>query len=178
VKIKDILHFEWHRKKALELIDCNLDELPTDIPEVVYEGFNCSRNKLKSLKGCPRTIKNGVFACSYNQLESLEGCPESIIAGPGMKTGAFILSNNFASLHNIHKHLKRIDGYISLNNNPITSCILGLMLIENLEGIGFTKDIPDPEPFNIVGNGLRLGKDILDVQEELIFKGYKEYARL
>ena len=42
----------------------------------VDSDFNCSHNRLISLKGCPKEIRN--FNCSYNQLTSLEGSSEHV----------------------------------------------------------------------------------------------------
>jgi hypothetical protein len=40
--------------------------------------FNCSTNKLSSLKGCPNEV-GGSFTCSYNrELTTLEYCPEIV----------------------------------------------------------------------------------------------------
>jgi hypothetical protein len=54
----------------------------TEIPEwlkdvEISEYFNCSDNKLTTLKNCPQKI-GGSFICYYNILTSLEGCPENI----------------------------------------------------------------------------------------------------
>jgi hypothetical protein len=53
-------------------------EIPAWLSNVEIIGyFNCSWNKLTSLKNCPQKIGGG-FYCSDNQLTSLEGCPENI----------------------------------------------------------------------------------------------------
>jgi hypothetical protein len=53
-------------------------EIPAWLKNVEIEGFfDCSFNKLTSLKNCPRNIE-GYFTCSDNELTSLEGCPENI----------------------------------------------------------------------------------------------------
>ena len=43
----------------------------------VYGWFNCSYNKLTSLKGCPEMV-DGHFWCNNNELKSLKGCPKII----------------------------------------------------------------------------------------------------
>ncbi len=40
-------------------------------------GFNCSGNKLTSLKGCPKEVIE-FFNCQDNELISLEGCPKEV----------------------------------------------------------------------------------------------------
>ena len=39
--------------------------------------LDCSNNKLKNLKGCPKNLTR--LNCSYNELTSLKGCPQSVI---------------------------------------------------------------------------------------------------
>ena len=40
--------------------------------------FNCSHNKLTSLKGCPEEVY-GYFNCSFNHITRLDKCPEKIV---------------------------------------------------------------------------------------------------
>jgi hypothetical protein len=55
-----------------------LDELPEFLRDIKIHGhFNCSNNRLKSLKNCPSYI-SGDFYCSHNKLKDLEGCPKHI----------------------------------------------------------------------------------------------------
>ena len=44
---------------------------------VVKGNFDCSRNKLISLEGCPDKV-GGNFYCDNNELTSLKGCPTEI----------------------------------------------------------------------------------------------------
>jgi len=48
--------------------------------------FNCSRNKLISLEGCPISV-SGNFSCDSNKLTTLEGCPQNV-------GGHFFCGNN------------------------------------------------------------------------------------
>ena len=64
----------------------NLKELPNLNINKVNGSFNCSNNKLTSLKGCPKII-NDDFECGGNQLTSLKGCPKEV-------NGDFICWNN------------------------------------------------------------------------------------
>jgi len=52
----------------------NLSIIPIQF-NIVKGDFDCSYNKLKSLKGCPKKVGGG-FYCEYNKLTSLKGCPE------------------------------------------------------------------------------------------------------
>lgn len=63
----------------LVLDHLNLTELP-DLSDIIVNGnFNCSGNKLKSLKGSPKSIGRR-FICYLNgsKLRSLEGGPDYI----------------------------------------------------------------------------------------------------
>lgn len=61
----------------LDLRDKGMTELP-DLSKVIVKGdFNCSKNRLKSLKGSPQTVA-GNFSCIKNKLTSLEGVPQKI----------------------------------------------------------------------------------------------------
>jgi hypothetical protein len=53
-------------------------EIPTWLKNVEITGyFDCSENKLITLKNCPQKIGRN-FYCSANLLTSLDGCPENI----------------------------------------------------------------------------------------------------
>lgn len=89
-KIKDFGHIE--NVKNLNLYNCGLKSL---IPiskafgkeEYTLVGsFECSHNKLTSLKGAPQGVGK-YFSCSYNELTTLEGAPRFI-------GGNFDCSNN------------------------------------------------------------------------------------
>ena len=53
-----------------------MDVLPFNF-KAVYGFFDCSKNKLTSLKGAPEFIA-GTFACDYNELETLEWAPSRV----------------------------------------------------------------------------------------------------
>jgi hypothetical protein len=69
----------------VDLYDFDLNELPLVFNKVTGY-FNCGRNRLTSLKGCPRWVGNG-FYCNRNQLTSLEFSPYYV-------GGYFSCSNN------------------------------------------------------------------------------------
>jgi hypothetical protein len=60
----------------VDLYNKNLTKIPFKFRKVTGN-FNCSRNQLKSLNGCPSSVSGG-FYCHYNQLTSLNGCPSSV----------------------------------------------------------------------------------------------------
>ena len=53
---------------------------------IVSGSFSCSRNKLKTLEGSPKSVGGGFF-CNHNKLTSLEGSPKSVV-------GSFKCHNN------------------------------------------------------------------------------------
>jgi len=59
--------------------DCSNNKLTTlkNCPQKIGVHFRCSNNQLTSLEGCPENI-GGDFCCHNNQLTSLQGCPENI----------------------------------------------------------------------------------------------------
>ena len=54
----------------------SLTEIPYNIVEVTGQVW-LDRNKLTSLKGCPKIVGSS-FLCSHNKLTTLEGCPEEV----------------------------------------------------------------------------------------------------
>ena len=97
-------------------------------PEEFKGTFHCDRKGLTSLKGAPSSVSGG-FTCNGNHLTSFEGAPSFI------KKWLICEDNNFTSLHNIHKHIKHLDGYAGFEENPIRSHVLGVLLIDGLERI-------------------------------------------
>ena len=65
-------------KGNVDLTYKNLDSFPTYIQFNFVDGiFDCSENKLISLRGCPRIV-TGNFLCFNNKLDSLNNCPEEV----------------------------------------------------------------------------------------------------
>jgi len=134
--------------------------------------FNCSNNNLTSLEGAPSSV-SGYFDCSHNKLTSLEGAPSSV-SGIG---GDFDCSrNNLTSLHDIHKIVKKINGSVWAENNPIASCVLGVLLIE-----GCRRLVIDNHKVEDVVNkylpNTRGFSTVIECQSELLDAGFDEYAK-
>ena len=56
----------------------NITKIPQFFKNIEINGFfDCSHNKLTSLRGCPEIV-HGNFSCSDNNLTSLEGCPKEV----------------------------------------------------------------------------------------------------
>ena len=62
--------------KVQHLDKLNLTELPIKFGHV-SGNFDCSNNKLTSLKNCPKKIGN-TFLCAFNDVRSLKYCPQEI----------------------------------------------------------------------------------------------------
>ncbi len=101
----------------VDLYDKNLTELPLTFNKV-SGSFNCSWNRLTSLKGGPRWV-GGYFYCSHNQLTSLEFSPD-YVGGDFYCTGNKLIDNYCETeiMGNFYTSLKQ-DGLIKSNNRTI-----------------------------------------------------------
>ena len=131
--------------------------------------FSCSHTKITSLEFAPQYV-GGYFSCFGTKITTLEFAPQYV-------GGSFGCSDTkITSLKGIGKnYLKEINSNMFLNGcNELKSSMLGLMLVKELPRIYFdNKEVQD-----IFNRHLKGDKDILDCQEELITKGFKEYAKL
>jgi hypothetical protein len=82
-----------------------LKKLPLTFNEVSWD-FNCGKNNLTTLEGCPKKV-GGSFYCNYNNLTSLEHSPE--IVEHYWCSGNYILTS-FEGLENTH-----IDGVLDVD---------------------------------------------------------------
>jgi Leucine-rich repeat (LRR) protein len=144
--------------------DNNILETLEGAPEIINRYFMCFHNNITTLKGAPKFVKTH-FLCGFNNLTSLEGCPETSIR-------ANFDNNKITDLHDIHRHMRQCKE-LRLLHNPITSHVLGLLKIENLERVY----LDNTDVASIINKYLPLG-DIFACQAELIEAGYEEYAKL
>ena len=91
----------------LRLLD--LTELPDMSKCIVINDFDCSENKLTSLKGCPVNI-NGDFVCTENNLISLKGSPKSV-------RGNFYCDNN--ELVSLEGGPQKVGGSFNCSSNNL-----------------------------------------------------------
>ncbi len=137
---------------------------------IKYEGgdFNCSDTRLTSLKGAPSHV-DGYFYCSDNRLVSLVGAPSHV-------DGSFSCSvNKLTSLKDVHKHITEINGKFYAVGNPITSHVLGLLLIRGVTRVY----LDDKQVEEILNRHFGTGRaGMLMAQEELIEAGLEEFAQL
>ena len=100
------------------LINKGLTELPLIFNRVTGE-FDCSRNRLTSLKGSPRWVGR-YFDCGNNRLASLEFSPDYV--GDGFYCGWNQLTDNYSDTEiggDFYTSLEQ-DGLI-INNNRVTN---------------------------------------------------------
>ena len=150
--------------------DCSFNRLTSleGAPSRVGGSFNCSYNELTSLEGVPRHIDVG-FDCSANELTSLEGAPSHV-------GGHFYCSyNRLTSLKDVHKHITEIRGKFYAIGNPISSHVLGLLLIKGVTEVRLKNKQVEEILNRHLGKG-RVG--MLMAQEELIEAGLEEFAQL
>ena len=92
------------------------------------------------------------------------------------------------SLHNIHKVVKECQ-LITINHCPVSSSIVGLMLIKNLQKVefGVTDEMVNSHPVDgayydletIIRKNLEKNpRDAFEFQDDLIDAGWEEYAKL
>ena len=165
----------------------NLENGPTSVTGsyIVYQ------NLLTSLKGCPDNIY-GRFDISDNpKLTSLKDGPTHVsriydagrcgltaIDCHDIETERFIAyHNNITSLKDIHKCIISLKGHLYVSNNPLTSHVLGVLLIDGCTGI----DMDNKEVQEIVNEYLpnKEGrKGLLKCKGELVDAGFEEFAQL
>jgi hypothetical protein len=89
----------------------DITELPNLSDVIVKGNFTCPKNRLTSLKGCPREVE-GDFWCDRNQLTSLEGCPQKV-------GGNFLCNGN--NLTSLAHAPPEIGGYFFCEKNKLES---------------------------------------------------------
>ena len=126
-------------------------------------------NSILSVMGKQPEHIDGHFSCSDKKITSLEGAPSSI------GDSFYAYNNNLTSLHNIHKQIKHIGGFANFRyNNPITSHVLGLLLIDGLTDVF----LENKKVQNILNKHLKGDRDVFACQEELIEAGFEDFAQL
>jgi len=150
--------------------NCSFNRLTSleGAPSHVGGHFYCNDNELTSLEGAPSHV-GGNFNCSYSELPSLEGAPSHV-------GGNFNCSySELPSLKDVHKHIAEIKGVLCAIENPISSHVLGLLLIK-----GVTKvRLDNGQVEEILNRHLGKGRaGMLMAQEELIEAGLEEFAQL
>ena len=145
---------------------------PTDI----RGSYICRDNELTSLEFGPIKVL-GIFSCSDNKLTSLEHCPSEV-------GGSFrCVRNELTSLKDIHKQLTKMNGKFVCYDNPITSHILGVLLINGCSALQI--DDRGAEPYYSVEKIINKylpnkegRKGLLKCKGELVDAGFDTFAQL
>ena len=184
-----------------EIVDTNgmrFTDLKIDGKSVLLRGrrrdtwtgdFQCSFSNLVSLEGAPISV-SGIFSCSNNRLTSLEGAPTKVgkmfscshngltdLVHAPMLVGAYFnaAGNNIASLEGIHRQIKCVRGKFYAADNPITSRVLGLLLIEGVTLVELDNGLVT----HTLNKHLTSGRSgLIPCQNELLDAGLEEYAKL
>jgi hypothetical protein len=94
---------------GVRLLGRGLKEIPLKFGNVAGN-FDCDKNQLTSLEGCPHTV-GGIFDCSRNKLVNLDGCPKEV-------GGDFRCEDNQLTSF---EGTKSIGGYFNCYKNPLYS---------------------------------------------------------
>lgn len=150
----------------------NIDLSGTDVND--FKIINAT--SLTTLKGCPRSCE--IFEIrNCRNITTLEFAP--MIA----RDSVYISEcPKITSLSGIGKrYFKQIKGYI-YNNGLITSSMLGLLLVKDLELIMTFSHSNRLKAYTeaaiIINNHLQEDRDIMEAREELVQAGLKDYAKL
>ena len=171
MKLNEIKKINESTEKNLLGLVIDGKEITKDTPNEVWIGdFSCYNNELKSLEYCPKEVHSD-FNCSVNDLKTLEFCPVEV-------HGDFRCRNNqLKSLKGIHKQIHEMNGEINAYHNPITSHVIGILLVK-----GCTKIYLDNSGvMNILNKYLPNTSDmmsVLECQSELLDVGFEEFAEL
>jgi len=156
-------------------------------PREVYRSFWCHNNLLTSLVGGPEIVGFD-YRCHDNGITSLEGCPKSC-------QDLRLDNNMITSLSGIHRRLEKCTA-IGLAGVPVTSDILGLLLIDGLSNIDVTGSgvfgsmrhvrrfhvrRETAIAFNLIKRYLPNTKGrsaVIEFQNELLDNGLEEFAKL
>ena len=173
-----LINLDHGPRKLTGTYECSHNKLTSlrGAPRRAPRFFSCENNNLRNLMGSPNSVHFN-FNCNSNQLTSLKGAPNKI---GGNFNCAF---NKLTSLRGIHKYFKGgwIKGRLDLSQNPITSHVLGVMLIPELKGVDYwsaTLNVEHEKVAEILNYHLQNDRDVIQCQQDLIDAGLKAYAQL
>ena len=109
--------------------------------------FECYKNQLESLKGCPKWL-GGEFSCSNSHLTTLEGCPEYI-------GGDFYCIYN--QLTDFRGFPEFYEGDVFFNGNPVYEIIKGIPYDKVCKFIHLLNE------YSVIRPGMKIIKDRLEV---------------
>ena len=152
------------------------------VPLDITSNITVNAKELSSFKNFPNKIAARSFSTAF---QSLQTCPlVTSLEGFANEVDGDVYFGKFPnlSLEGIgKKYLKIIKGTLTINSH-YKGPLLGLFLINYLDD--FYREVSDDnsrellDALRIIRRNFNGEKDILDCQEELITKGFKEYAKL
>ena len=95
---------------SVHLSNKELTKLPLRFGKV-SGNFDCSRNNLKTLEGCPKYV-GSFFSCCYNNLKTLDGGPETVL-------GEYLCHNN--KLINFSGFPEYFHRAFCISDNPVSN---------------------------------------------------------
>lgn len=171
-----------------------LRESETELPVkfgTINGDFMCSASEYTSLKNTPHTVR-GDFFFNHAQLSSVAGGPQTVentlcysgntnitsLEGATPIVGEHLYLTNMTSLKSlqgIHKQIRQMNGIIDLDETPIESHILGVLMIRGCREI---KKLSNSKVAEIINKHLKGDRDVHLCQDELIDAGFAQFARL
>ena len=176
------------------LLSNKMDKLPIKFGTVNGTVYMLPEVDIKSLYGCPYIITNGRFDVHQNtSLKSFIGGPAIVHGNVDFEVCANVSSlegipkeihgylniahTDITSLHNIHKHIKLINGDMTISD--ITDSICGVFLIRKLMKIRCqTQNTRLLNAIEIVNKHLTGDRSGPNCQVELQDAGLSEFAKL
>lgn len=181
VQVGDKWIVNSNSQDRVKLSRLNLLKLPIKFGKVTGD-FDIEKNRLISFDNFPDEIL-GSLDCSRNKLKSLEGCPK-------VYGHVAFFGNPITSFHDVHKHLQ-CNSEFYMNVEDIKDSILGFLLVKHLKKFiivsitgdaitsSFDKELSGP--FDILNKYLpnTRGKEaVFECQSELIEAGFEQFAKL
>lgn len=136
---------------VVRYFDCALTELTSlvGVPVKVGSNFYCNGSSIISLTGAPMIVQKDVY-CQHTKITSLQGIGKD--------------------------YLQEIGRTLFLSDcTNLKSQLLGIMRVKKLKQIIFNSNKEVEDIFN---RHLEGDRNLLDCKEELMNKGFKEFARL
>lgn len=168
-------------KQTLTLREVCIAENDYKLPVRFKNSFSVtlSTDKFKNLAGIPTNISgwfNTIRFLGGGKIKTIEGLRTRIVKAH-TESGCYLNSFDI-TLSNIHKYVLETPK-IAIPSDLGPSPILGLLLIKNLESIICVSELDSTTAaLSIVRRHIKMDRDLLDCQEDLIKFGLKEYAKI
>ena len=138
---------------------------------------------LDSLEFCPQMVQGQFKITHKNGITELKGFPR-IINTDDYGTGVQLDCPKLSGFKGIHKFGKRSSGDFVMTGENLKSYFLGLLKLQDIDGMYAANTGRCPEVLtdvikHLMDHYVKDGSgDILDAKEDLMQRGYKEYAKI